>query len=293
MTSTTTYLITGANRGIGRGLAEHILSRPNTTLIALVRNPEDETVKSLRSAAAETTAKLIVLPYDATDHHAAENAVAIAQRDHGIARLDVVIAHAGVLSWRGPTVETPPEEILKHVTVNIIGPLRLFRACLPLMQRGGKTDIEEKGGHEKGEPPAKFIAISSAIGSTERLPQFHAAQTLPYGLSKAALNHTIRKLSVDYPDLIIELFTPGPVSTDLMRDFFSVLQAALKANPQLADRFMPLDKVTEGLLALIERQPRKLVVSFATGKERLYRGDAIGVKEAEEPRRGNGRPRSI
>ncbi|KAJ4527636.1 hypothetical protein HRR83_000389 [Exophiala dermatitidis] len=270
MTSTTTYLITGANRGIGRGLAEHILARPNTTLIALVRNPEDESVKSLRSAAAETTAKLIVLPYEATDHHAAEKAVALAQRDHGITRLDVVIANAGVLSWRGPTIDTPPGEILKHVTVNTIGPLRLFRACLPLMQRGGKTDIEERGGHEEGEPSAKFIAISSVIGSTERLPQFHAAQTLPYGLSKAALNHTTRKLSVDHPDLIIELFTPGPVSTDLMRDFSSVLQAALKANPQLADRFMPLDKVTEGLLALIDTATKE-----TSGGFRDWKGEVI------------------
>ncbi|KAL2434833.1 hypothetical protein ABEF95_008470 [Exophiala dermatitidis] len=228
MTSSTTYLI--ANRGIGRGLADHILTRPNTTFIR----------------SAETTAKPIVLPYEATDHNAAEKAVAEAQRDHGTTRLDVVIVNAGVLSWRGPAVDTPPEEILKHVTVLTIGPLRLFSACLPLMQRGGKADVDEKGGNEEGEPPAKFIAISSAIVSTERLPQFHAAQTLPYGLSKAALNHTIRKLSVDYPDLIIELFTPGPASTDLMRDFSSVLQAALKADPQLADRFMTLDKVTGG-----------------------------------------------
>ncbi|KAF5876900.1 putative aflatoxin biosynthesis ketoreductase nor-1 protein [Botrytis fragariae] len=34
MSSTKTYIITGANRGLGRGLLEALIQRPNTTVIA-------------------------------------------------------------------------------------------------------------------------------------------------------------------------------------------------------------------------------------------------------------------
>ena len=45
--STTTYLISGGNRGIGKGFVGALLTRPNTTVIALVRNSAHETSQSL------------------------------------------------------------------------------------------------------------------------------------------------------------------------------------------------------------------------------------------------------
>jgi hypothetical protein len=47
----TVCLISGANRGVGRGLVEALLSRPNTTIIAAVRNPNVAASQSLNSIA--------------------------------------------------------------------------------------------------------------------------------------------------------------------------------------------------------------------------------------------------
>ena len=239
----TVYLITGANRGIGRGLTDLILSRPNTSVVALVRDLDHETSKSLASTTPGASNTLTILPYDAKQPGSAETAISTLRKTHGITHDDVVIANAGTLSKRGPTVDTPAEAILEAVDVNTVGPLQLFRACLPL-------------------GPAKFIAISSAIGSTTQIPQHAHSQTVAYGISKAGLNHAMRKLSVEYPDMVIEMLTPGPVMTDLTREYKSFMEEALKKNPTLADRFIPIDKVCNGLLGLIDSASKETSGGF-------------------------------
>ena len=202
----TTYLLTGANRGIGRGLADIILSRPNSTLIALVRDPDDATSRSLTNSetAAEGT-RVITVKYEASDHSSAGAVIVALQEEHRITRLDVVIANAGYLDWRGPTATITPEAIHKHMDVNTIAPIMLFSASLPLLRRS------------KNEP--KFFAISSAIGSIAMIPKLSHAQVVAYGMSKAAMNHAFVKLNLEHSDIDIELLTPGPVRTDLLRSF--------------------------------------------------------------------------
>ena len=202
----TTYLLTGANRGIGRGLADIILSRPNATLIALVRDPDDATSKSLSNnqTAAEGT-QVITIKYEASDHSSAGSIVEALRKEHRITRLDVVIANAGYLDWRGPTATITPEAIHQHIDVNTIAPILLFSATLPLLK------LSEK------EP--RFFAISSAIGSTAMIPKLSHAQVVAYGMSKAAMNHAFVKLNLEHPDIDIEMLTPGPVRTDLLRSF--------------------------------------------------------------------------
>ncbi|KAI1613106.1 toxin biosynthesis ketoreductase [Exophiala viscosa] len=251
---TTTYLITGANRGIGRGLTDLILQRPDTRVIGLVRNPEDETSKSL-AASSPDPKRLLILPYDAKDPNSASSAISTLETTHEVKHLDVVIANAGALLWHGPAVDTPGDAILDSITVNTIGPLLLFRACLPLMQ---------------ASPAPKFIAISSAIGSTGQIPQFKQSQTLPYGVSKAALNHTFRKLSVDHPEIVIELLTPGPVLTDLMRVFQAGFEERVKKDPNLLKRFTPIDQVCDGLMSQIDSASME-----SSGEFRDWKGEVV------------------
>ncbi|KIW14610.1 hypothetical protein PV08_07394 [Exophiala spinifera] len=252
----TIYLVTGANRGIGRGLVDVILSRPNTTVIALVRDVEHETTRSLVSTTADAnvptpktldpshpdpdsnpnTNHVIIIPYDASIPGSAETALTTLGSTHGITHVDTVIANAGMLTKRGPSIDTAPSDIQESVQVNAIAPLDLFRACLTLLS----------------PPPSKFVAVSSAIGSTQLIPQHSHSSTLAYGVSKAALNHIMRKLSIEYPDMVVEVVTPGPVLTDLLRENKPEFDAMLKANPQLLERFVPIDKVCNGLMALID-----------------------------------------
>ena len=234
----TTYLLSGANRGIGRGIADIILSRPNNTLVALVRDPEHETSKSL-SPNAEGT-KVINIKYDASEPDSGKSAVGALQKQHGINHLDVVIANAGLIEWRGPSVEVTPEIIHHHMNINTIAPILLFSATLPLLRASKK-------------PQAKFFAISSAIGSIETIPQLAHASVMPYGMSKAAMNHAFRKLNLEHPDIDVEMLTPGPVATDLMRKF-----RTKETNPQLRiPGSVDINDSVKGLMQCIDNSSKE------------------------------------
>lgn len=246
-----TYLITGANRGIGRGLADIVLSRPNNSLIALVRDPDDPTAKSIRGTAEGT--KVIVLKYEAFDYNAASTAIKALETEHGITSINIVVANAGSIDWRGPSNEAPPSEIINAMNINTIAPILLFNATLPLLK--------------KSQDP-KFFAISSAIGSIEMVPKLMHASVLPYGMSKAAMNHAFRKFAFEHPDIDVEMLTPGPVATDLVRKFRPPggIEEMKKRFPNLVD----YEDSVNGLMKCIDEASKE-----TTGGFRNYAGEIV------------------
>ncbi|KAF7964618.1 hypothetical protein HWV62_4892 [Athelia sp. TMB] len=146
----TTYLITGANRGLGLGLVEAFLARPNATVIAAVRNPSNaESVASLNALPLGDGSKLILVKIDSLSEPDAAAAVQHLQTTYGISALDVVVANSGISNHAGPAVSTPPDEVRSHFEVNAIGPLVLFQATAALLEA----------------PAGKFFVMSSSAGS--------------------------------------------------------------------------------------------------------------------------------
>ncbi|KIV88934.1 hypothetical protein PV10_08560 [Exophiala mesophila] len=235
----TTILITGANRGIGRGIADIFLSRPNTTLIALVRDTSDETTKSLKPLSEGSA--VVVLPYDASDNTSAQTAIEVLQTQHHITSLDIVIANAGIQTWQGPSIETPPEAMMSHFQINTIAPLQLFKATLPLLQH--RTSSSSK---TSSPSPPKFFTISSSVGSTELIPQRHHLRVLPYATSKAAVNHVMHKLHSEHPEIVIELLAPGYVATNLSRGL------KLEGSTVNQTGMVPIEDSTAGLVKQID-----------------------------------------
>ena len=95
---------------------------------------------------------LIVVKID----NASEPDVAVAieqlQSAHKITALDIVIANAGMCTELPTVAEVRLASIQEHILVNAFGPLVLFQAVLPLLQ--------------KAQNP-KFVAVSSAAASCE------------------------------------------------------------------------------------------------------------------------------
>ncbi|MCJ1356594.1 MAG: hypothetical protein MMC33_006589, partial [Icmadophila ericetorum] len=208
MSHNKTYLITGANRGIGKALLKTYLSHPSTTVIAAVRTPDSPSTLNLQSLPTGPNSNLIIVKIDSNSETDAKAAITHLQTEHGIKKLDVVIANAGIASYN-KSGETSPEQMREHFAINTIGPLVLFQACLPLLLPSGSSNSTSSESHT-GETEQKgiFTAISSLVGSISSMGGL-PLQSTAYGSSKAALNYVVRKIHFEYPDICAFVINPG------------------------------------------------------------------------------------
>lgn len=193
------FLLLTPDPGIGRAITSIYLRRSNTTLIAAVRDPNHETVKTLKELPRGANSSLIVTTIDSTVAETASSAISDLQKIYQISKLDTVIANAGIGEYYVPTALTDIEEVRKHYEVNTIGPLVLFQATLPLLRAAGKG--------------SKFIIISSilgSIGAMEKVP----LPTGAYGASKSAVNFLAKKIHQEHPELVVVPVHPGYLSHD-------------------------------------------------------------------------------
>lgn len=156
-----TALVTGASRGIGRGIA-----------LALAKAGADVAVNYTRDgeAAAETVAAIIALgrkakAYQASvaDEEASAAMVAAIEADFG--PLSILINNAGVASRGRAVADTDAAEVEKLLAIHAIGPHRLSRLALPQLRQHDRSDI---------------IIISSVATLS------HGANGAPYNMGKAA-----------------------------------------------------------------------------------------------------------
>jgi norsolorinic acid ketoreductase len=142
----TIVLITGANRGIGKGILELYLKKPNHTVIAALRDPSHSSSKALADLPKAEGTSLLTIKIDATSlAHFPAAVEELASK--GIDHIDIIVANAGIaISW--PTVsEVKIEDIQKHVEVNIYGFVSLYQAFRALL---------------KGSKHPKWVTIGSS-----------------------------------------------------------------------------------------------------------------------------------
>jgi len=189
----TVYLISGANRGIGYGLAADIAARPNTIVFAGARDPAAQSLKELAAKHPN------VHPVKLTSGDKADNEAAIAEIQKTAGRLDVIIANAGIAKHYGPLASTPLSEFRDHWEVNTLGLVVLFQAAHTLLLAS-----------PTGAPTLAYISTGGA--SMGRYMHLGAPA---YGSSKAAANFLVKVLDAEHPSLITMAISPGWVATDM------------------------------------------------------------------------------
>lgn len=226
--SSTVYLVTGANRGIGLAVAAQLAARPNAIVFAGARDPTR--AKELNALADAHPGRLHVIKVVSADR--ANNDAAAEEIKKVAGRLDVVIANAGISDSFLDALEVTPEEMTRHFEINTNGPLVLFQATHALLS---------------ASPAPKFVPISSGNGSIEQGTQF-PGDIYPYGASKAALNWVVRKLHREFPAMIIFPLAPGAVETDLT-------MSAAKRDPGIGEliKDFPLITTEESARGIVEQ----------------------------------------
>ena len=184
-------MITGASRGIGRVLAEDLLSR-GWRVAALGRDVE--LLSGL--AAASPPDRVLPLVADVTDGTAMAQAVAAL---HAIWRTpDLVIANAGSLTAVGPTWEADPDQWWHDMEVNVRGVFTTMRDVVPAMVARGS---------------GRVVVMASGMG------RFPSPWTSAYGASKAAAAHLASSVAAELAGTGVSVFaiSPGMVHTDMTR----------------------------------------------------------------------------
>jgi len=119
------WLITGAGRGMGVDIAQAALAAGHA-VVATGRNTEAV------ADAVGGSEDLLVVELDITSIASVEAAVQTAIDRFG--RIDVLVNNAGNF-YAGFFEELTPEQIERQLATNLIGPMNVTRAVLPVMRR--------------------------------------------------------------------------------------------------------------------------------------------------------------
>jgi 3-oxoacyl-[acyl-carrier protein] reductase len=177
-------IVTGAARGVGRGIASVLAAEGAHVVVA-----------DVDAAAANATAEAFggqALELDVTDRGSVDAGVARVLREHG--RIDILAANAGV--YPVTTVADMDDDVWQRVLdINVTGAMRTVRACLPGM-------VERRYG--------RIVLTSSITGPITGQPGF-----AHYGASKAAMLGFVRSaaLEVVRDGVTVNAVMPGNVVT--------------------------------------------------------------------------------
>ncbi len=190
--TTTTYLITGANRGIGLEMSRQILESGDR-LYAVCRNPE--TATELNKFVQESNGRGQIFKSDAYDEIALANiANAI------VGGIDVLVCNAGVMSARGglSDAENNVASVSEVLMTNTAGPFFAARAFHKNLKLSSAPRI---------------CIISSYMGSQ----QHQGASAYFYRASKAGANNIMVTLANELKSdgITVASFHPGWVKTEM------------------------------------------------------------------------------
>ena len=216
--------VTGSSTGIGEAIALHF-ARLGDTVYATMRTP-DKSGETLRAAAEVEELDLTLLALDVNDDHSVARAIGAAMERSG--RIDVLVNNAGLGNLA--SVEGVSMEDVKAVfETNVFGPLRTIQAVLPAMR-------ERRSG--------TIVNITSIAGLTA------GGSSIPYAVSKAALNHLTRLMAnVLGPEIRVNAVAPGLVETPWTETWDAVHAAVAQRSP--LGRSATADDCAEAVLGIL------------------------------------------
>jgi NAD(P)-dependent dehydrogenase (short-subunit alcohol dehydrogenase family) len=176
-------LITGANRGIGRGIAEAFAAEGAAmTLMARDAALLNETAESLKQGGAN----VLAVPADVTDEKQVQEVFRLAMDRFG--RLDVLVNNAGTFAGYGPIDEVSVESWDQIIAVNLRGPFLCSREAFRIMkrQRGGR--IINIGSIASQRVRPRSAAYSTTKHGLWGLTQVTALEGRDHGISCGVLN---------------------------------------------------------------------------------------------------------
>src|ERR1700754_4018442 len=195
-----TFLVTGASRGLGRAVVVAALAAGHRVVTG-VRDPHalDDLLTALPGDDGGS-ARLVVVPLEVTDRAQAERAVHTVVDRFG--RLDVLVNNAGYANVSS-IEDAGPADFRAQVDTNLFGVVNLTQAALPVLR-------EERGGH---------VVQVWSVGGRMASPGLGAYQTAKWAVGgfSSVLAAEVAPLGIK-----VTVLEPGGMQTDWAGSSMSV-----------------------------------------------------------------------
>jgi len=167
------WFITGSSRGLGRALAEAVLSAGHR-LVATARKPDE-----LRDLVATAPDRCRAVALDVTDPAAVQRAIDAAVAAFG--RIDVLVNNAGYANVA--SIEDLPEDDFRaQVETNFFGVVNVTRAALPVLRAqhdGHIIQVSSIGGRSGSPGLSAYQSAKWAVGG---FSEVLATEVRPLGI---------------------------------------------------------------------------------------------------------------
>ncbi|TWU09787.1 SDR family NAD(P)-dependent oxidoreductase [Allorhodopirellula heiligendammensis] len=180
------WLLTGSSRGIGRALAESVLSAGHR-LVATARQ-----ASQLADFLEQFDDQVRTVDLDVTDPVAAERAIRVAVDEFG--GLDVLVNCAGYGNVNS-IEDTDLDEFRRQIETNLFGTIIVTKAAIPIMRQQGSGHI------------IQFSSVGGRIGAPGRAP-YSAAKWGVEGFSE------VLAIEMSLVGVNVTIIEPGGFRTD-------------------------------------------------------------------------------
>lgn len=164
-------LITIIYLGIGKGLIEAYLLRPNHIVIGSVRDKSSPNYAELKKLPTAEGSRLILISIENSELDGPEKALKDVA-SQGIDHIDVIIANAAICPYPAPLQNVAVQDVLDALRINAVSPVQLYHATRPFLAKSSQP---------------VWLSLSSVVGSIKNVEIHKADSFLAYGVSKSAL----------------------------------------------------------------------------------------------------------
>ncbi len=233
------WMITGASRGMGVSFTNAALAAGDA-VVATGRRPGEI------SRTFGDSERLLAVKLDVTSTDDAKTATDAAVERFG--RIDVLVNNAGA-SFKGYFEEMSPDQVAQQLAVNLVGPMNVTRAVLPVMrqQRSGHLVFISSGAAFIGFEYSSVYAASKSglegwIGALDQ-------EISPFGLRTTIVNAGFYRTglaspeSLVWPDLEIADYAERSAT---QRAWWTGVDGTQPGDP---------DKLAQALLKIVDEQP--------------------------------------
>jgi len=196
-----TYVITGANRGLGLEFVAQLSQEASNKIIVASRSPSPEKVKDLESLKSKNK-NIYILECDTSSLKSiASFASEVASLLGPQGKIDYLLNNAGINSVPDQrSLSLTSEGLQEQITVNVLGPAKTVEALQAHLHEGSVV-----------------MNMTSGLGSLTYSKSKSANSATAYSISKASLNMLTVHQSIDlkHKGVIVICMDPGWVKTDM------------------------------------------------------------------------------